>query len=101
MIAAADLAAANASAESRVRTGSSLERTACVRDRRVARRGSRRQTALDDAGERWLDGRVEQPDCSALQARVVSGKRLLDSMNSPSNRYLVDDQRDFFYVTTR
>jgi hypothetical protein len=40
---------------------------------------------------------IEQPGPNGL----VSGKRLLDSMNSPSNRYLVDDQRDFFYVTTR
>ncbi|MFI5693735.1 phosphodiester glycosidase family protein [Kribbella sp. NPDC051586] len=32
---------------------------------------------------------------------TVSGERLLNSMNSPSDRYLVDDQRDFFYVTVR
>ncbi|MFC6160089.1 hypothetical protein [Kribbella jiaozuonensis] len=32
---------------------------------------------------------------------TVSGERLLNSMNSPTNRYLVDDQRDFFYVTAK
>jgi hypothetical protein len=31
----------------------------------------------------------------------ITGERLLNSMNSPTNRYLVDDQRDFFYVTAR
>lgn len=31
----------------------------------------------------------------------VTGERLLNSMNSPANRYLVDDQRDFFYVTAK
>jgi len=31
----------------------------------------------------------------------VTGTRLLGSMNSPSDRYLVDDQRDFFYVTAK
>ncbi|MGW6278539.1 phosphodiester glycosidase family protein [Kribbella sp. NPDC055071] len=31
----------------------------------------------------------------------VSSKRLLDSMNSPTDRYLVDDQRDFFYLTSK
>jgi hypothetical protein len=40
---------------------------------------------------------IEQPGPNGL----VSGKRLLASMNSPSDRYLVDDQRDFFYVTAR
>ncbi|MFG1912022.1 phosphodiester glycosidase family protein [Kribbella sp. NPDC048928] len=38
---------------------------------------------------------IEQPGANG----VVNGKRLLGSMNSPANRYLVDDQRDFFYVT--
>ncbi|GAA1115440.1 phosphodiester glycosidase family protein [Kribbella jejuensis] len=32
---------------------------------------------------------------------AVTGKRLLNSMDSPTNRYLIDDQRDFFYVTTK
>jgi hypothetical protein len=32
---------------------------------------------------------------------ALSGERLLHSMNSPADRFLVDDQRDFFYVTTR
>ncbi|TDW21436.1 hypothetical protein [Kribbella kalugense] len=40
---------------------------------------------------------IEQPGPNG----TVTGKRLLDSMNSPTNRYLVDDQRDFFYVTTK
>lgn len=31
----------------------------------------------------------------------VTGERLLNSMNSPTDRYLVDDQRDFFYVTAK
>jgi phosphodiester glycosidase len=31
----------------------------------------------------------------------VSSKRLLDSMTSPANRYLVDDQRDYFSVMAR
>lgn len=31
----------------------------------------------------------------------VAGERLLNSMNSPTDRYLVDDQRDFFYVTAK
>lgn len=40
---------------------------------------------------------IEQPG----PIGAVSGTRLLDSMNSPSNRYLVDDQRDFFFVTAK
>ncbi|MFF1819697.1 phosphodiester glycosidase family protein [Kribbella sp. NPDC058245] len=39
---------------------------------------------------------IEQPG----RGGVIS-KRLLQSMNSPADRYLVDDQRDFFYVVTR
>ena len=31
----------------------------------------------------------------------ISSKRLLGSMTSPEDRYLVDDQRDFFYVVAR
>lgn len=37
---------------------------------------------------------IEQPGANG----VVNGKRLLGSMNSPANHYLIDDQRDFFYV---
>ncbi|MGW6194538.1 phosphodiester glycosidase family protein [Kribbella sp. NPDC055110] len=40
---------------------------------------------------------IEQPGPDG----AVTGKRLLDSMNSPTDRYLVDDQRDFFYVTAK
>ena len=40
---------------------------------------------------------IERPGPHGL----VSGERLLDSMNSPSDRYLVADQRDFFYVTVK
>ena len=32
---------------------------------------------------------------------TVTSKRLLDSMSSPTDRYLVADQRDFFYVVAR
>lgn len=32
---------------------------------------------------------------------AVTGQRLLNSMASPTDRYLVDDQRDFFYVTAK
>ncbi|HZX09121.1 phosphodiester glycosidase family protein [Kribbella sp.] len=32
---------------------------------------------------------------------AVTGQRLLQSMVPPANRYLVDDQRDFFYVTAK
>jgi len=32
---------------------------------------------------------------------AVTGKRLLGSMSSPADRYLTDDQRDFFYVVAR
>jgi hypothetical protein len=32
---------------------------------------------------------------------TVTSKRLLNSMTSPADRYLVDDQRDFFYVVAR
>jgi hypothetical protein len=31
----------------------------------------------------------------------ITGRRLLGSMNSPADRYLHDDQRDFFYVVSR
>jgi hypothetical protein len=31
----------------------------------------------------------------------ISSKRLLDSMTSPPDRYLVDDQRDYFSVIAR
>jgi hypothetical protein len=31
----------------------------------------------------------------------ISSRRLLGSMTSPEDRYLVDDQRDFFYVVAR
>lgn len=40
---------------------------------------------------------IEQPGRNG----TVTGTRLLHSMNSPSDRYLVDDQRDFFYVTAK
>ncbi|MEV6267419.1 hypothetical protein AB0L64_09640 [Kribbella sp. NPDC051936] len=40
---------------------------------------------------------IEQPG----PAETVTGQRLLNSMNSPADRYLVDDQRDFFYVTAK
>jgi len=40
---------------------------------------------------------IEQPG----PAGTVTGQRLLNSMNSPADRYLVDDQRDFFYVTAK
>ncbi|TDO58850.1 uncharacterized protein DUF2233 [Kribbella sp. VKM Ac-2571] len=40
---------------------------------------------------------IEQPGPNG----TVTGKRLLASMNSPTDRYLVDDQRDFFYVTAK
>jgi hypothetical protein len=40
---------------------------------------------------------IEQPATNG----TVTGKRLLESMNSPADRYLVDDQRDFFYVVAR
>ncbi|WP_165949323.1 phosphodiester glycosidase family protein [Kribbella turkmenica] len=40
---------------------------------------------------------IEQPAPNG----TVTGKRLLESMNSPADRYLVDDQRDFFYVVAR
>jgi hypothetical protein len=40
---------------------------------------------------------VEQPTGNG----AVTSKRLLDSMTSPADRYLVDDQRDFFYVVAR
>ncbi|NUR98384.1 MAG: hypothetical protein HOV67_24400 [Kribbellaceae bacterium] len=39
--------------------------------------------------------------CFEIEKPGATGQRLLDSMNSPTDRYLVDDQRDFFYVTTR
>ncbi|MGW7680897.1 hypothetical protein ACWGID_09185 [Kribbella sp. NPDC054772] len=38
---------------------------------------------------------IEQPGANG----AVTGQRLLHSMNSPTDRYLVADQRDFFYVT--
>jgi hypothetical protein len=40
---------------------------------------------------------IEQPG----RGGSMTSKRLLQSMNSPADRYLVDDQRDFFYVVTR
>ncbi|WP_405067478.1 phosphodiester glycosidase family protein [Kribbella sp. NBC_01510] len=40
---------------------------------------------------------IEQPGPHG----TVTGRRLLASMNSPSDRYLVDDQRDFFYVVVK
>ncbi|MFF0269867.1 hypothetical protein [Kribbella sp. NPDC004536] len=40
---------------------------------------------------------LEQPGPNG----TVSSRRLLNSMNPPADRYLVDDQRDFFYVTTK
>jgi hypothetical protein len=40
---------------------------------------------------------IEQPGPHG----AVTGNRLLASMNSPSDRYLVDDQRDFFYVVAK
>jgi hypothetical protein len=40
---------------------------------------------------------IEQPGPHG----AVTSRRLLGSMNSPSDRYLVDDQRDFFYVVAK
>ena len=40
---------------------------------------------------------IEQPAASG----VVNSRRLISSMASPADRYLVDDQRDFFYVVAR
>ncbi|MGC4942242.1 hypothetical protein [Kribbella sp. DT2] len=40
---------------------------------------------------------TEQPSADG----TVAGRRLLPSMQSPIDRYLIDDQRDFFYVVTR
>ncbi|MFD7154169.1 phosphodiester glycosidase family protein [Kribbella sp. NPDC059898] len=40
---------------------------------------------------------IEQPGPNG----TVTGHRLLPSISSPANRYLVDDQRDFFYVTAK
>lgn len=38
---------------------------------------------------------------SAADARLHRGQSLLSSMKAPPNRYLVPDQRDFFYLTER
>jgi hypothetical protein len=40
---------------------------------------------------------VEQPTGKG----GITSRRLLGSMSSPANRYLSDDQRDFFYVVSR
>jgi hypothetical protein len=40
---------------------------------------------------------IEQPTAK----RAITSRRLLGSMNSPADRYLHDDQRDFFYVVSR
>ncbi|QNE22680.1 phosphodiester glycosidase family protein [Kribbella qitaiheensis] len=40
---------------------------------------------------------IEQPSGNG----AVTSRRLISSMASPADRYLVDDQRDFFYVVTR
>jgi hypothetical protein len=40
---------------------------------------------------------IEQPTGNG----AISSRRLISSMASPTDRYLVDDQRDFFYVVTR
>jgi hypothetical protein len=40
---------------------------------------------------------IEQPTGNG----AITSRRLITSMASPANRYLVDDQRDFFYVVTR
>jgi hypothetical protein len=40
---------------------------------------------------------IEQPTGNG----AITSRRLLQSMTSPADRYLIDDQRDFFYVVTR
>lgn len=40
-------------------------------------------------------------DIETPQGRSVASKRLIESMPSPANRYLIDDQRDYFYVVAR
>ena len=40
---------------------------------------------------------IEQPSVKG----PITSRRLLGSMSSPTDRYLNDDQRDFFYVTAR
>lgn len=40
---------------------------------------------------------IEQPGPNG----TVTGHRLLPSISSPPDRYLVDDQRDFFYATSK
>jgi hypothetical protein len=40
---------------------------------------------------------IEQPGPGG----AVTSRRLISSMTSPADRYLIDDQRDYFYVTAR
>ncbi|MDX3001799.1 hypothetical protein PWY87_08985 [Kribbella solani] len=40
---------------------------------------------------------IEQPGPNG----TVTPRKLLNSMNPPANRYLVEDQRDFFYATAK
>jgi hypothetical protein len=63
--------------------------------------GAMRQAGIVQGMELDIHAAMVSFDIERPGPNGVTGERLLNSMNSPTNRYLVDDQRDFFYVTAR
>jgi hypothetical protein len=59
------------------------------------------QAGIQEGMELDIHAAMVSFDIENPQGGSVASKRLLDSMTSPANRYLIDDQRDYFYVVAR
>ena len=60
-----------------------------------------RQAGIQEGMELDIHAAMVSFDIEHPQGSTVSSKRLIESMTSPADRYLIDDQRDFFYVVAR
>jgi hypothetical protein len=60
-----------------------------------------RQAGIQEGMELDIHAAMVSFDIETPRGGSVANKRLIESMNSPANRYLIDDQRDYFYVVAR
>jgi hypothetical protein len=59
------------------------------------------QAGIQEGMELDIHAAMVSFDIETPQGGSVASRRLIESMTSPANRYLVDDQRDYFYVVAR
>lgn len=59
------------------------------------------QAGIQEGMELDIHAAMVSFDIEHPQGGGVTGQRLIESMTSPPDRYLTDDQRDFFYVVAR